>query len=152
MICVKPCFSAQAIVSIMGMVGIRFMSRRRARRLAAVLGLAAVLFAQAALALVACQLEGGTPSRGLAVAMAAAEAPAPCHEQAPANDELCIAHCQASDQTLDKYQAKLPVLPVDVLRVGQVVDVNPHPAIFLPPARVPVASPPARILFQSLLI
>ena len=133
-------------------MAIRFMSRRRARRLAAVLGLAAVLFTQVALALVACKLDGGTPSRGLAVAMAMAEAPAPCHEQAPANDELCIAHCQASDQTLDKYQAKLPVLPVDVLRVGQVVDVNPHPPVFLPPARVPVASPPARILFQSLLI
>lgn len=127
------------------------MSRRRARRLSAVLGLAAILFAQAALALVVCNLEGGAPSRGLAVAVAAAEAPGPCHEQAPANDKLCIAHCQASDQTLDKYQAKVPVLPVDVLRVSQ-VDVNRHPPVFLPPARVPVASPPVRILFQSLLI
>lgn len=132
-------------------IGIRFMSRRRSRRLSAVLGLAAILFAQAALALVACNLDGGTPTRGMAITMAAAETPSPCHEQAPANDELCVAHCQASDQTLDKYQAKLPVLPVDVLRVAQ-VDVNRHPPVFLPPARVPVASPPARILFQSLLI
>jgi hypothetical protein len=132
-------------------IGIRFMSRRRPRRLSAVLGLAAILFAQAALALVACKLDGGTPSRGMALAVAVAEAPAPCHEQAPANDELCVAHCQASDQTLDKYQAKLPVLPVDVLLVAQ-LDVNRHPPVFLPPARVPVASPPARTLFQSLLI
>jgi hypothetical protein len=132
-------------------MGIGFMSRRRARRVSAVLGLAAILCAQAALALVACKLEGGTPSRGLAIAMAAAEAPAPCHEQAPANDELCIAHCQASDQTLDKYQAKLPMPPLAVLRIVQ-VDLERHPPVFLPPARVSVASPPARILFQSLLI
>ena len=132
-------------------MGIRFMSMRRTRRLWAVVGLAAMLFAQAALALVACKLEGGMPSRGLAVVMASAEAPAPCHEQAPANDELCIAHCQASDQTLDKYQAKLPVLPVGGFAVVQ-VDVNRHPPVFLPPVRVSVASPPARILFQSLLI
>lgn len=132
-------------------MGIGFMSGWRSRRLSAVLGLAAILFAQAALALVVCNLEGGTPSRGLAVTVAAAEAPAPCHEQAPANHELCIAHCQASDHTLDRYQANLPALPVDVLLVAQ-VDVNRHPPVFLPPARVPVASPPAHILFQSLLI
>ncbi len=67
--------------------------------------------------------------------MAVAETPAPCHEQAPANDELCIAHCQASDQTLDKYQAKLPVLPVGVLRVGQVVtSTRIRRSSFLPPA------------------
>jgi hypothetical protein len=132
-------------------MGIRFMSRRRARRLPAILGLAAILFAQGALALVACNLDGGTPSRRMALAVAAAEAPAPCHEQASANDKLCVAHCQASDQTLDQYQAKLPVLPVDVLRVVQ-ADVSRHAPVFLPPARVPVASPPARILFQSLLI
>ncbi|HWV90371.1 MAG TPA: hypothetical protein VNZ59_09820 [Burkholderiales bacterium] len=132
-------------------MAIQFMSRRRARRLSAVLGLAAILFAQAALALVACNLDGGTPSRGTAVTMAAAETPSPCHEQAPANDKLCVAHCQASDQTLDKYQAKLPVLPVGGFAVVQ-VDVNRHPPVFLPPVGVPVASPPARIVFQSLLI
>lgn len=135
----------------MSVMGIGFMSGRRPRRVSAVLGLAAILFAQAALALVVCNLEGGTPSRGLAVAVAAAEAPGPCHEQAPGNDKLCVAHCQASDQTLDKYQAKLPVPQVGVFAVVQ-VDVNWHPPVFLPPARVPVASPPARILFQSLLI
>ena len=115
-------------------------------RLAAFAGLAAMLFSQAALALVACNLHGG-----MALSMTApAEPPAPCHEEEPASDALCVAHCQASEQTLDKYQAKVPVLPVRLLPVlpARIVP----PTVSLPLERVPAASPPARILFQSLLI
>jgi hypothetical protein len=136
----------------MAVFGIRFMGARRALRLAAAAGLAAMLFAQAALVLAACSLDAGAPSRGMALAMAAAAEPqAQCHEQAPATDTLCVAHCQASDQTLDKYQAKVPVLPVHLLPALQ-VRIILHPAVSLPLERVPAASPPARILFQSLLI
>jgi len=136
------------------MAGLRIplMNLRRPLRLAALAGLAAMLFAQAALVVAACNLDAGAPSRGLALAMMAAEAPAePCHEQAPVDDALCVAHCQASEQTLDKYQAKVPVLPVHLLPAVQ-ARIVPHPRVSLPPDRVPAASPPARILFQSLLI
>ena len=115
-------------------------------RLAALAGLAAMLFTQAALALVACNLHGG-----MALAMTApAEPPPPCHQEEPANDPLCVAHCQASAQSLDKYQAKLPVLPVRLLPVLPAPVV--YPSVSLPLERVPAASPPARVLFQSLLI
>jgi hypothetical protein len=115
-------------------------------RLAAFAGLAAMLFSQAALALVACNLQGG-----MAPAMTApAEPPPPCHQEEPANDPLCVAHCQASAQTLDKYQAKVPVLPVCLLPVLLAPIV--YPSVSLPPERVPAVSPPARILFLSLLI
>lgn len=124
---------------------------RRPLRLAALAGLAAMLFAQAALVLAACNLDG-TPSRGMALAMTAPiDYEAQCHEQAPASDPLCAAHCNASDQTLDQYQAKLPVLPVHLLPAVQ-VRFNPPATVRLPPKYVPAASPPARILFQSLLI
>ena len=125
----------------------RLMTSLRSKlRLAAFAGLTAMLFSQAALALVACNLQGG-----MALAMTApAEAPAPCHQEEPANDPLCVAHCQASAQTLDKHQAKVPVLPARLLPV------LPAPIVYrsvsLPPEREPAASPPVRILFQSLLI
>lgn len=130
---------------------IRFTRLRRPLRLAALAGLAAMLFTQAALVLAACNLDGA-PSRGMALAMTAAVEPeAPCHEQTPATDTLCVAHCSASDQTLDQYQAKVPVLPVHLLPTVQ-VRFNPLPAVSLPSKYAPAASPPARILFQSLLI
>jgi hypothetical protein len=124
-------------------------SRRSPARLCAALaGLAAILFAQVALALAACDLEGPA-SR--AAALSASIAPEPCHEEAPANDAMCTAHCQASDPVLDKNQGSVPVPPVHLLPVVQ-VRVVPYRAVLLPPERVPAASPPARILFQSLLI
>ena len=126
---------------------IRTMTGLRIKlRLAAFTGLTAMLFSQAALALVACNLQGG-----MAPAMTVpAEAPPPCHEEEPANDPLCVAHCQASAQTLDKYQAKVPVLAVRLLPILPAPIV--YPSVSLPLVRVPAASPPARILFQSLLI
>lgn len=140
--------------NIAPMTGLRIplMSMRGPLRAAALAGLAAMLFAQAALVLAACSLQSGAPSRSMALAMAAAAEPqAQCHEEAPATDTLCVAHCQASDQTLDKYQAKVPVLPVHLLP-AVAARVVPPVTVFLPPEPVPAASPPARILFQSLLI
>ncbi len=131
---------------------VRVVSLRRPLRLAALAGLAAMLFAQAALVLAACNLESGAPSRGLALAMTVtAEPAAGCHEEAPASEALCAAHCQASEQTLDKYQAKVPVLAVHLLPVLEVRPVA-QPRVALPADPVPVASRPTRILFQSLLI
>ena len=121
-------------------------SLRSNLRLAALAGLAAMLFSQAALALVACNLRGG-----MALAMTApTEPPPPCHQEEPANDPLCAAHCQASAQTLDKHQTKVPVLTARLLPALPAPIV--YPAVALPLERVPAASPPVRILFQSLLI
>lgn len=124
-------------------------SRRSSARLCAALaGLAAIVFAQVALALAACNLETA-PSRALALSTASAAEP--CHEEAPATDTLCTAHCVASDPALDKHQVSVPILPSHLLPAIQ-VRVVPYRAVALPPDRVPAASPPARILFQSLLI
>ena len=125
---------------------------RRPLRLAALAGLAAMLFAQAALVFAACKLESGAPSRGLALVMTVTGEPAAgCHEEAPASDALCVVHCQAGEQTLDKYQAKASVLAVLLLPALEVRAVA-QPRVALPRDPVPVVSPPARILFQSLLI
>ena len=139
-------------MTAMTVFGIRSMNLRRSLRLGALAGLAAMLFAQAALVLAACTLDSGSPSRGMAIAMnAAAQPEAQCHEQAPATDTLCVEHCNASDQTLDQYQAKLPVLAVHLLPSVQ-ARFNPPATVSLAPKYVPAASPPVRILFQSLLI
>ena len=110
-----------------------------------------MLFAQAALALAACNVDGA-PSRGAAIAMSAAAAgEAPCHEAVPANDALCTAHCQASDLAIDKHQVKVPVLAVRTLpSVAAALPVPPGAA--RPAPAFTAAAPPARILFKTLLI
>ena len=106
-----------------------------------------MLFAQAAFALAACDpVQGG--SRAHMIAQQAD--PAPCHEPAE-NASLCLAHCQAGEQTLDKHQVKVPeplsgaVLFVRASQVLQIVR-------FVSRAPSPTAGPPPRILFQTLLI
>jgi hypothetical protein len=129
-----------------------FARRGLPRRAAALAGLAAMLFAQAALALAACGLDARMSSRAFVHAMTAAAEPGePCHEEAPANDAFCAAHCQASEQTLDKYQGNLPLPPVHLLPVFP-IRVLPYRAVRLPPDPMPAAAPPARVLFQSFLI
>lgn len=121
---------------------------RSSRRFhAAIAALAAMFFAQAAFALAACD-----PVRAKSRAhMIAQQAdPAPCHEPAD-NASLCLAHCQAGEQTLDKHQVKVPAplfAAVLIVRAPQV----PEAVRFVPRAPVPAAGPPPRILFQTLLI
>lgn len=122
---------------------------RGVRRGAALAGLAAMLFAQAALALAACTLERDARARGMAQAASAGETP-PCHE-AQAADPLCSAHCQASEPLLDKHTLKPPLPPV-APAPAFVPPVSRPLAVFVPARQVPAASPPARILYQSLLI
>lgn len=120
----------------------------RRRYFAALAALAAMLFAQAAFALAACDT-GKMPSR--AQALAQGEEHAPCHEPAE-NVNLCLAHCQSAEQTLDKHQVKLPALSaVAVLeargwqRIGRSFAWAPRtPSL--------AAGPPLRILYRSLLI
>lgn len=107
-----------------------------------------MLFAQAAFALAACDPVQGKSRAHMIAALQ--DDPAPCHEPAD-NASLCLAHCQAGEQTLDKHQVKVPdplsgaVLFVRAPQVRQVVR-------FVSRAPSPTAGPPPRILFQTLLI
>jgi hypothetical protein len=108
-----------------------------------------MLFAQAAFALAACDA-ARMPSRA-AVLMQSAEHATPCHEPAE-NANLCLAHCQSAEQTLDKHQVKLPVFaPIAVLEIRATQDAA-RPRAWAPRAPSPAAGPPPRILYRSLLI
>lgn len=129
----------------------RVLEVKKPRTLGAIAGLAALLFAQAALALAACQIDA-KPSRGAALIVAAEAATQPaCHEQAPAGDALCVAHCQASDPSLDKAQAPVGVLPVAALTSVPFPGL-PESRVHRTAVKLPPSSPPARILFRTLLI
>lgn len=121
--------------------------RTRRRFHAALAALAAMFFAQAAFALAACD---PVQAKSRAHMIAQQADPAPCHEPAE-NASLCLAHCQAGEQTLDKHQVKVPAplfAAVLILRAPQVAEA----VRFVPRAPAPIAGPPPRILFQTLLI
>ena len=122
------------------------MSRRSRQRFFARITAAALLFAQALIAFADCAM----PARSLAQAIASANPP--CHES-PGETSLCIAHCLAADQSLDKPQPSVPQpAPVPVLVVQPASDIEHAEAVafrrFVPPA----AAPPPRILFRTLRI
>ena len=123
------------------------MRSRRSLSIAGMAALAAMLFAQAALALAACD---GVRIQSHA-SMVAVQDSVPCHEP-DTNAGLCLAHCQHADQTLDKHQVKVPpvVLVQIVVAGGLQASTRPGSAAMRSPARA--AGPPLRILFQSLLI
>jgi hypothetical protein len=106
-----------------------------------------VLFAQAAIAMAACELPGRTP------AQAFAEEPAmPCHEAPAEPKNICLAHCLSTDQSADTPYVAVPArIDVPPLVVA-VVEPFQHASAAL--RRVPphAAAPPPRILFQSFLI
>ena len=111
-----------------------------------------MLFAHVAVALAACDLLF-TSSRQNALAIVG-QGPvnaSPCHEQ-KSNLNLCVAHCQVEDLSLDKPQVKVHALaPLTSLTLRAV----PQPQRILDtPTRKPGAwaAPPHRILFQSFLI
>ena len=119
----------------------------RDRFFAALAALAAMLFAQAAFALAACD---PVQAKSRAHMIVAQQSEAPCHEPAD-NAQLCLTHCQAGDQTLDKHQVKVPAVPSQaVLLLRTWPDaVGPQ---YSSPRTFPFAGPPPRILFRSLLI
>src|SRR5258705_12322995 len=109
--------------------------------------LAALLFAQAAVAGAACEMPDRAPAK------AVTHDPAmPCHEDPAPNTNLCLAHCLSGDQSADTPQVGMPawngavVLTVEIfdrcsIRSTSLLRYFPHPA-----------APPPRILFQSFLI
>jgi hypothetical protein len=128
------------------------MSMMRSRRFlnaAGLAALAAMLFAQAAFALAACD-PARVPSRALMVAAQAGEEAA-CH-QAADNANLCLAHCQGREQTLDKHQVKLPEVALHVIQLVRAWQDAPQLTRLAPRVPSPAVGPPPRILFRSLLI
>lgn len=126
------------------------MRSRRRRSIAGIAALAAMLFAQAAFALAACD-PGRMSSRAQMLA-ALSEEHAPCHEPAENNVNLCLTHCQNGEQTLDKHQVKVPGFALQAVLVVPSRQALRPPIAWTPRAPSPVASPPPRILYRTLII
>lgn len=105
-----------------------------------------MLFAQAAFAFAACD-----PARAASRARMIAAEYAPCHEPAD-NANLCLAHCQDGQQTLDKHQVKVPEAQLHAMQLAHVWQEAPRLTRFSPRVPPPAVGPPPRILFRSLLI
>lgn len=121
--------------------------RSRPRYFAALAALAAMLFAQAAFALAACD-----PVRGAArAAMVVQTEEVSCHQPAD-NANLCLAHCQGREQTLDKHQVKVPDAPLAVIQLVNAWPDAPQLGRLSPRLPAPALGPPLRILFRTLLI
>ncbi len=124
------------------------MSRRSALGRISLVVLGALLFAQAALAIAACDLPRFAP------AMALVEKPAEpsCHEAPVRNANLCLAHCLSFDQSPDSPQVQVPAMPAAPALIVEMPR-EPTPGIAAMRFRLPhPAAPPPRILFQSFLI
>lgn len=125
------------------------MRSRRSLHAAAFVALAAMLFAQAAFALAACD-PAQASSRALMLAVHATEQ-ANCHEPVD-NANLCLAHCQGREQTLDKHQVKVPDASVHAVLPQRAFQDKVQPLSWTPRIPIRAAGPPARILFRTLLI
>jgi len=126
--------------------------RKTAKRIARVL-LGAMLFAQAAVAIAACESLERTPALAVTTAQASSDAE-PCHQATKgSNTNLCLAHCLAGDQSLDKPGVSVPPLAAAPVLALRTID-RLLPLAFVPrQLSVPLAAaPPPRILFRTLLI
>lgn len=127
------------------------MVGRSALKAMARLALAALLFAQAAVVLAACE----SVRRAPALAIASAEhlgGGENCHEQG-INVNLCLVHCLGEDQSLDKPAGKVQSVTAPAILFVQTplraMQFSRAPrSVTVPPA----TAPPPRILFQSFLI
>jgi hypothetical protein len=115
------------------------------------LALAAMLFAQAALAVAACESAWRSPALAIVHAEGGTDGE-DCHEQG-INVNLCLAHCLGEDQSLDKPVVKAPAFCIAPILLMSAVSVSPDQARVPQRRAAPLAAgPPLRILFQSLLI
>jgi hypothetical protein len=125
------------------------MRSRRLSYAAGIAALAAMFFAQAAFALAACNL-GRAASRAHMIVAQTAESAA-CHEPVDSGN-LCLAHCQGREPTLDKHQIKVPDLSLHAVLSVRPRQEAHQPARWAPRTPSPATGPPPRILFRSLLI
>lgn len=100
---------------------------RCTRKLIAGLGLAAMVFAQVAVAAHACTVLAPLEAPDASVSMHAGQDAGPCGDMNPGQDNLCFRHCQNSQPTLDHHPSPLviavavPVYYVDQLDRPDVV-------------------------------
>lgn len=127
---------------------------RRLLRLAARCLVALLLFAQGVMLAHACSVS----ERAAAFAIAADEAPVPCHETAAAGDAVaadgkssCLSHCSTADQSPDTPQVPVAAMPAGaVLTVPVAADMSllgRERRLALPPT----GDPPVAIGFQVFL-
>lgn len=107
-----------------------------------------MVYVQAALAATLC----ASQPHSAAAAIAASSVP-PCHQEAAAergNTNLCVAHCEAKSQSLDKPSVGIHALPATpVLRIAFIDhDRASRRAVFEP---IPPGAPPPLIRFAVLL-
>ena len=123
-----------------------FAKRTRIRTARLLIGL--FLFAQGMVAFAACNWGEHSAARAVT---SAASGEAPCHQaDQEMNANVCVMHCVAGSQSLDKPAFKLPTLAAAVVLVlHSRLEWAAPPASELP---LPVAGPPPRILFRTLLI
>ena len=124
------------------------MIRPRSRVFAAFAALVGMIFAQAAFALAACN-PMQAQSRAHMISQQAEAAP--CHQPAD-NANLCLTHCQAGEQTLDKHQVKVPDASADAVLVLPALPQSRRIASAVQRTPPPAAGPPPRILYRTLLI
>ena len=122
------------------------MNRAVKPRAIAWTALAALFFAQALVAFAGCDMPVRSPA-----SVIAADNPA-CHESS-GEMNICVAHCLAADQSLDKPQSSIPTPPAVHVLVLQPVSEAPYVhAAALRHLAPPAAAPPPRILFRTLRI
>ena len=122
--------------------------RSRSRFPAALACLCAMFFAQAAFALAACN-PVQAQSRAHMIAQQAESAP--CHQPAE-NAHLCLTHCQAGEQTLDKHQVKVPDASAEPVLLPRAAPLAAHVSRAFARVPLPATGPPARILYRTLRI
>lgn len=122
------------------------ISRGTIRKIASVV-LAALLFAQAAVATASCDMPDRAPAQ-----VFSRPAPMPCHEEPARNANICLEHCLSTDQSADTPQVVVhawsSMAPLNV----EVADRGNFPAAVLRHKLPRPAAPPPRILFQTFLI
>jgi hypothetical protein len=114
---------------------------RRYRRSIAIIAMAALAFAQAAVAMHAC------------VIPVPVQTAMPCHDEpSPGPTALCQAHCQVDKQTVDKAKplAALDVTPPLLTLVATDSGAPPLGGMRAQAVLTHAASPPLSILYQRL--
>jgi hypothetical protein len=123
------------------------MTRRRHRSRIAIVLLGALLFAQAAIAAVVCEMADRAPALAFEP-----QASMPCHEEPAPNANLCLAHCTNADQSANTPQIAIHAWNA-VASLVAVVPVREMERPSIPQRSHPGRTgPPPRILFQSFLI
>ncbi len=120
---------------------------RRVRGTAGIL-LGVLLFAQAALAVAACDWLRVAPAQAISAQVGEPS----CHDTPARNANLCLAHCLGGDQSADTPQVAIPASSQLVVLVIARTGGAPVLEAFQQFALHRPGAPPPRILYHSFLI